>query len=122
MTKVSRDETTCAWCGGELFQPATGRRRLYCRDAHRQRAYEARRLGWRLSSLGPGEAVVSLRALTDLGDRITILEAALEDIEQDVGPDATPNDYEAAFRHIYEAAADLRGQRLRAKARKDRGG
>jgi hypothetical protein len=66
--------------------------------------------------------VVSLRALTDLGDRITILEAALEDVEQDLGPNATLNEYEAAFRHIYEAAAHLRGRRLRAKARKDGGG
>nr|AAA91010.1 SpdA [Streptomyces phaeochromogenes] len=34
----------CAWCGGPMQQPATGRRREYCRRSCRQRAYEDRRL------------------------------------------------------------------------------
>lgn len=33
----------CEWCGGEVRQPGTGRRRAYCRRSCRQRAYEARR-------------------------------------------------------------------------------
>jgi len=38
-----RGEPLCAWCGGEIPQPATGRRREYCRRSCRQRAYEERR-------------------------------------------------------------------------------
>jgi len=34
----------CAWCGSPVEQPATGRRREYCRRSCRQRAYEDRRL------------------------------------------------------------------------------
>jgi hypothetical protein len=115
VTKATPKVTTCEWCGGEVFQSATGRPRSYCRDAHRQRAYEARRLGWRIG-LGPGEAVVSQRALTDLGDRITILEAALEDVREDLSLEPGPAAYENAFRHLYEAAEGLRGQRLQARA------
>jgi hypothetical protein len=32
----------CAWCGAEVVQPATGRRRIYC-DGHRQAAYQSRK-------------------------------------------------------------------------------
>ncbi|KYF53361.1 TetR family transcriptional regulator [Sorangium cellulosum] len=38
-----RDEgSTCAQCGGEIAQPATGRPRAYCSRACQQRAYRAR--------------------------------------------------------------------------------
>jgi hypothetical protein len=57
MSALARDETRslrhvtpgCVLCGTELRRASTGRRRLYCRGACRQRAYrlrdEARR--WR---------------------------------------------------------------------------
>ena len=35
----------CGWCGGLLVQPATGRRRLFCCDAHRVYAWRARNPG-----------------------------------------------------------------------------
>ena len=37
---------TCAWCGDEFAGPKapSGRGRKHCRPAHRQRAYEARRV------------------------------------------------------------------------------
>lgn len=98
-----------------MVQGATGRPRRYCRDSHRQRAYEARRLGWRMG-LDSGEAIVSSQALEELGDRLTILEAALEDVEQDLRGVDTSEAYREAFRHLYAAAAGLRGRRLRARA------
>jgi hypothetical protein len=33
----------CGWCGGPLQQPATGRRRLYCKPGHREMAHRARK-------------------------------------------------------------------------------
>jgi hypothetical protein len=66
--------------------------------------------------LDPGEAVVSLDALTELGDRLTILEAAMEDVRQDLSLEPAHEGYEKAFRHLYEAAEGLCGQRLRARA------
>jgi len=40
-----RDESGlrgCEWCGGRIVQPATGRRRRYCKPGHREMAYRAR--------------------------------------------------------------------------------
>ncbi len=62
--------------------------------------------------LDTGEAVVSASALDRLGDRLTILEAALDDVERDL---RAKGGYQMAFRHLYGAAAGLRGQRLRAR-------
>jgi len=59
---------------------------------------------------------VSLGALTELGDRFTVLEAAIEDVQHDLGLEPGHEDYESAFRHLYEAAEGLRGHRLRARA------
>jgi hypothetical protein len=66
--------------------------------------------------LDSGEAIVSTSALDVLGDRITILEAALEDVEQDLRGAEDPEAYKSAFRHLYAAAAGIRGHRLRATA------
>jgi len=66
--------------------------------------------------LDSGEAIVSASALEDLGDRMTVLEAALEDVEQDLRAADDPDAYRSAFRHLYAAAAGLRGRRLRARA------
>lgn len=55
-----RPARPCEWCGAPVEQPPTGRERLHCKRAHRQRAYEARRLdraetdGDRRSPKGPG--------------------------------------------------------------------
>ena len=108
-------DTECRWCGGKVEQHSTGRPRRYCRDSHRQRAYEARRLGWHMG-LDSGEAMVSTEALDILSDRLTILEAALEGVERDLRDSATDQDYRAAFRHLYGAAAGLRGRRPRVRA------
>lgn len=32
----------CAWCGAPIKQPATGRRREYCKPGHVEMAYRAR--------------------------------------------------------------------------------
>jgi hypothetical protein len=50
VSALPRDETSvfrhampgCVVCGGELLRAATGRRRLYCGGACRQRAYRLR--------------------------------------------------------------------------------
>ncbi len=98
-----------------VHQPAIGRSRTYCRDSHRQRAYEARRLGWR-SGLGPGEAIVSASSLADLGDRLTVLEAALEDVEEDIRRADSGQAYREAFDHLYAAAKGLVDHRLQVRA------
>lgn len=66
--------------------------------------------------LDSGEAIVSSSALDELGDRLTILESVLEDVEQDLRGVDEPEAYREAFRHLYAAAAGLRGRRLRTRA------
>lgn len=66
--------------------------------------------------LDSGEAIVSSAALDKQADQFTILEAALDDVEQDLRRDPTDDGYRAAFRHLYGAAAGLRGMRLRPRA------
>ncbi len=37
-------EIRCEWCGVLIIPQAMGRRPKYCKHAHRQRAYEQRRM------------------------------------------------------------------------------
>lgn len=53
------------------------------------------------------ETLVAAGALQDLNDRLYVLEAALQDVEQDLRAD--PSDHRRAFQHLYAAAALLRG-------------
>jgi hypothetical protein len=99
----------CAWCG-RAFAVSTGqgRRALYCRRSHRQRAFEARCLAARMG-LDSGEALVDAAALCRLRDRLYVLESALDDVEGDLRGKPEPEEYKHAFRHLYAAAAQLRG-------------
>jgi len=87
----------------------TGRPALYCRRAHRQRAYEARRRAAR-AQLPAGQVVVHQADLDRLHDRLYALEAALDDVAGDLaGAKPAAADYRDALAHLSAAAADLRG-------------
>lgn len=109
------DQRTCAWCGGAFAVTSVGRPREYCKRSHRQRAYEARRLGERMG-LDSGEALVSTEQLEHLRDLLVVLEAALDDVESDLRGRPAAAEYQAAFRHLYSAAAPLRGAMVEARA------
>ncbi len=59
--------------------------------------------------LDSGEALVPVDKLVGLRDRLYVLEAALDDVEQDLRGRPPVEEYRAAFRHLYAAAAQLRG-------------
>ncbi|MGH8927422.1 MAG: hypothetical protein ACRDWH_03660, partial [Acidimicrobiia bacterium] len=88
---------------------------VYCRRSHRQRAYEARYLA-RAHGLGPDDVLLSMSALSDLRDAIYQLEAAMEDVDNDLAVADSPGHHRAALWHLYGAAANLRGARLEPKA------
>jgi hypothetical protein len=72
----------CRWCGRAIVNNAAGRRRLYCRQSCRQRAYEQRAA---LSStagplLAPDAVVLSAGAAADLSDRFYQVRCAAEDV------------------------------------------
>ena len=71
----------CAWCGaGFKASGGPGRPASFCRRSHRQRAYEARTLAAR-HGLGPDDALMSRRLLTELQDGLYLLQSAMEDVE-----------------------------------------
>jgi hypothetical protein len=53
--------------------------------------------------------IVAEKELHRLHDRLYRLEAAVEDVDADLGGSKGPKAYQAAFEHLYEAARDLTG-------------
>ena len=75
----------CRWCGRDVTDAGMGRRRQYCRQSCRQRAYEQR------ASLNRGDAgalptlpadavVLSADDAADLSDRVYQVRCAAEDV------------------------------------------
>ncbi len=78
----------CLWCGREL--PAAqgiGRRRRYCAQSCRQRAYENRNALER-GSLPPDAVVLSGLERDDLADRLYQVRCAAEDVATALGESA----------------------------------
>ncbi|WP_040356561.1 hypothetical protein [Corynebacterium capitovis] len=74
---------TCQWCGAELMQPqGRGRRRKYCSDSCKQRAYEHRlSVGGGRSPQQTADAVImSPERVATLRDQLFQVRCAAEDI------------------------------------------
>jgi hypothetical protein len=115
VTNQADDRTRrCRWCGRPFEgTPGPGRPKEYCRRSCRQRDYEARR---RSAELGLGDAhlVVRRPEIDALHDRLYALEAAVEDVERDLGEATTPtkDDYREALEWVLAAARPLTAVRL----------
>jgi hypothetical protein len=97
----------CEWCGRGLPERVgPGRPRRFCRQACRQAAYVA---GQRRAELGLSESelVVTRQSLDDLRDRLYVLEAAVEDVERDLGEAPTPKELREALDWLLAAARPL---------------
>ncbi|MGO9153632.1 hypothetical protein [Mycobacterium sp.] len=75
----------CRWCGRDVTEVGMGRRRQYCRQSCRQRAYEQRAMITRGEAGGvpalPVDAVVlSADDAADLSDRVYQVRCAAEDV------------------------------------------
>lgn len=98
----------CKWCGGRFeVDSGPGRPQQYCRQSHRQRAYESRKLAQQ-HRLGDDEVLVARASFEGLRDFIYRIEAALQDVDADLASGADPEEYRRALWHLYEAAADAR--------------
>ncbi len=105
----------CRWCGRPLpARDGPGRPRRYDRQSCRQRDYEARALA-RRHGLANDEVVIERAQLQDLHDRVYVVEAALEDIEQDLAAGPSPARVRGALAHLTAAAGGLRGYVLAPK-------
>jgi len=75
----------CLWCRRPLsVSEGVGRKRTYCRQSCRQRAYEARTQSLALG-LSEDELIVTRQALESLLDQVYVLQAAVEDVDRDLG-------------------------------------
>ncbi len=78
MARRLRPES-CRWCGREVADAGLGRRRQYCRQSCRQRAYE-QRAQIKGTSLAPDAVVLSAEEAAQLSDRVYQVRCAAEDV------------------------------------------
>ncbi|PRC51705.1 hypothetical protein C6A85_62690, partial [Mycobacterium sp. ITM-2017-0098] len=67
------------WCGREVADAGLGRRRQYCRQSCRQRAYE-QRAQVKGTSVPPDAVVLSADEASVLSDRVYQVRCAAEDM------------------------------------------
>lgn len=80
----------CAWCGRSIVDSQRGRRRKYCKQSCRQRAYEQRTLTEGTSI--PADAVIlTAEELDGVRDRLFELRCAAEDLATAVVEGARPD-------------------------------
>ena len=107
--------TSCQWCGREFAPtPGRGRRRKYCGDSCKQRAYEARRGLPSRTRMGiddyvRGEANVQ-RAET-IRDRLFELRCAAEDIATAAREGAKADEIESLCAELVTMAKKLENLR-----------
>jgi hypothetical protein len=86
---------------------ATGRPRRYCRAVCRQRDFEARQRAAEVG-LTETELVMTRSQLDELYDQLYVLEAAVEDVERDLGSGSpSKQDYADAVAWLLQAAKPL---------------
>lgn len=78
-TGTRRRPQSCRWCGREVADAGLGRRRQYCRQSCRQRAYEQRALV-KGTSVPPDAIVLSAEEASELSDRVYQVRCAAEDM------------------------------------------
>lgn len=97
----------CGWCGRRLPEGATrGRRRRYCGQSCRQRAYE-RRAAVQRSGLPEDAVVLSDTEIADLQDKIFQLRCAAEDIVTAADDGAEIDELRKLAEEIARSAKDL---------------
>ncbi|MGO1949293.1 MAG: hypothetical protein ACTH1D_06635 [Mycobacteriaceae bacterium] len=69
----------CDWCGREIIQEGPGRRRRYCGQACRQRAYEQRQ-ALKGTSVPQDAVILSRSAADELTDTLFEIRCAAEDV------------------------------------------
>ncbi|WP_297617390.1 hypothetical protein [Nocardia sp.] len=69
----------CQWCGREIADSEVGRRRRYCRQSCRQRAYEHRN-SVKGTGIPEDSVVLTVQEVSDLSDRWFAARCAAEDV------------------------------------------
>jgi len=94
----------CLWCGRELAgSTGVGRRRRYCAQACRQRAYENRNALER-GALPPDAVVLTVQERDDLADRLYQVRCAAEDVATALAESAPRGELEALVDELVASA------------------
>ncbi|MFE3289249.1 hypothetical protein [Rhodococcus sp. NPDC059234] len=91
MAGTSRRPESCVWCGRQVPDIGIGRRRRYCRQSCRQRAYE-QRAAVRGTSIAPDSMVLTAVEATAVMDRMFEVRCAAEDVATAATEGASPDE------------------------------
>ncbi|MFI8565977.1 hypothetical protein ACIGGF_05370 [Rhodococcus sp. NPDC078407] len=89
MSVRTRRDQTCTWCGRPVTDTGTGRKRRYCRQSCRQRAYE-QRSAVKGTSIPDDAIILTADEASAAADRAFEVRCAAEDVSTAVveGADA----------------------------------
>ncbi|TSE01618.1 hypothetical protein FOS14_03555 [Skermania sp. ID1734] len=107
---MRRRSQSCAWCGREVAEAEMGRRRRYCRQSCRQRAYEHRH-ATKDTGLPADAVILSAQEAADLADRSFAARCAAEDVVTALGEGADPQELRELCEQLVALARDA--ERLR---------
>ncbi len=107
---VSRKLDPCVWCGSPVPVVTAGRKRRYCRQSCRQRAYEQRSI-LRAVSVPEDSTILTAEEARALADRAFLVRCAAEDVATAVDEDATSEDLRDLCTSLLSLARDA--ERLR---------
>ncbi len=94
----------CLWCGAELpVSTGVGRRRRYCAQSCRQRAYENRNALER-GAIPPDSVVLTQQEHDDLADRLYQVRCAAEDVATALAEAADPAELSPLVAELLGAA------------------
>jgi hypothetical protein len=114
MTRRSRAQP-CRWCGREVADAGLGRRRQYCRQSCRQRAYEQRAMlkdpAQGAAAVPEDSVVLSADEAAELSDRVYQVRCAAEDVVTAVQEGAAAPELRALCDALLAAAKAADGWR-----------
>ncbi|MBP2191087.1 hypothetical protein ACWDYH_28580 [Nocardia goodfellowii] len=113
--------SSCLWCGREIVDsgssgrsagsaPAAGRKRRYCRQSCRQRAYEHRN-SLKGTGIPDDSVVLSAQEAADLADRWFAARCAAEDVATAISEGAGAEELAVLSKTLVELTRDA--ERLR---------
>ncbi|KQU45740.1 hypothetical protein ASG84_10460 [Rhodococcus sp. Leaf278] len=79
MSVRTRRDQTCTWCGRPVADSGTGRKRRYCRQSCRQRAYE-QRTAMKETSIPDDAIILTADEASAAADRAFEVRCAAEDV------------------------------------------
>lgn len=100
----------CRWCGREVADAGLGRRRQYCRQSCRQRAYE-QRAQIRGTQVPADAVVLTAEEAAQLSDRVYQVRCAAEDVATAVSEGAAAAELEDLCESLICAAKAADGWR-----------